>query len=266
MRKSGIALGLAVAMCAFGVVAAPALAFGKFYASIKGKTLSETEPGLVKGRGEVARLRLGPYTLECKKVRTKGKVTSEGPSESFFQEVSLSGCITWTGPGKGSGIEEGKRTHITLAMEFLSNFAARVGEGESEYRIAKPSEVEFGFRNSKCRVVVPEQSVPMKQRAGVEYEAAVPETEEQLLEAPRLIEKYGEYRKRLAFELNLKHLKTKIKPNALCRYKGKTGEEPEPEDEGKYNAETGYVEFFQGLFLGNLEHIELKGGNVWFEE
>jgi hypothetical protein len=259
MRKSRIALGLVAAVCVYGVVTAPALAFGKFYASIKGQTLSEETPGIAKGHGEVSRLKIGPYKMECKRVKSKGKVTSEGPSESFFTEVTVSGCETVSKPEGGSGIEEIKRANFTLAMEFLSNFSARVGEGESEIKIVKPSQVEFKASDSKCVVIVPEQSLPLKQKAGVEYEAALPETEEELLERPGAIEKYGEFRKRLAFTIDLKHLKTKIQPNSKCRYK-------EESEEGKYNPETGFVEFPGGVFEGDLEEVTLKNGNLWFEE
>ena len=99
----------------------------------------------------------------------------------------------------------------------------------------------------------------MKQKEGAEYEAALPETEEEFPEKPKEIEKFGEFRKRLAFAINLKHLKTKIKPNAKCRYS-------EESEEGKYNPETGYVEFRQGIFEGDLERVTLNNGNLWFAE
>jgi hypothetical protein len=262
MRKSGIALalGLVAAVCAYGVVAAPALAFGKFYASIKGQTL-ETEPGTAKGHGEVERLKLGPYKIECKRVKDKGKVDSEGPSESFFTEVKVSGCETVTKPGGGSGIEEIKHLNVTLAMEFLSNFSAKVGEGESEVKIVHPSAVEFKASDSKCVVVIPAQSLPLKQKEGVEYEAAVPETEVEgpFVEGTGKYAQFGEFRKRLAFAIDLKKLKTEIEPNSKCRYH-------EESEEGKFNPETGFVEFGSGIFEGDLEDITLKNGSVWFEE
>jgi hypothetical protein len=268
MRKSGMALGLVVAMCAFGVFAAPALAFGKFYAEIKGKTISEAEPGTTKGAGTVEKLRLGPYNIECPalgphgghNIRSKSKIVSNEPSESFFQEVEFKKCTTVSKPVEGGGIEEVKEMrHLTLGMEFLSNFSGKVGEGESEIRIKKPSSVEFNASGSKCVVVIPEQSIPLHAQPNKEYEAAVPETEEEELTNPKAVEKYGEFRKRLAFAIDLKRLKSEIKPNAKCRYN-------EESEEGKFNPETGYVEWGYGSFEGTLEAITLKEGNVWFEE
>jgi hypothetical protein len=269
MRKSGVALGLAVAMCAFGVATAPALAFGKFYASIKGRTVSEAEPGIATGHGQATALRIGPYKLECDRVRNKGKVISEGPSESFFTEVTFLGCYT-----RGSSVLG--LIHFTLAMEFLSKFSAKAGEGESEVRITEPSEVlvtqcgaggcgiegspseaSFETSDSECVVVIPEQSLRLTQEAGAGYEAALPETEEELLEKPRQIEKYGQVRKRLAFTIDVKKLKTEIKPSRKCRLEG---------EEGKFNPETGYVEFRGGIFEGGLQEVTLKRGNLWFEE
>ena len=262
MRKTRIALGFVVAVCALGVVAAPALAFGKFYASIKGQTISEENPGTAKGHGEVQRLKLGPYVLEeCKELKDKGKVISEGPSESFFTEVSFR-CKAKSSPkGTGSGIEEIKKVHFILAMEFLSNFSAKYGEGESEVRVKKPSSVSFKASNSKCVVVIPAQSWPLKQKPGEEYEAALPETQEEgpFAEGSSKFGRFGEFRKRLNFTIFLKSIKTEIEPNAKCRYQ-------EGSEEGKYNPETGKVNFPRGYFEGDLEGITLNNGSVWFEE
>lgn len=262
MRKSRIALGLVVAACAFGVVAAPALAFGKFHASIKGQTLSEGTPGTVKGRGEVERFVIGPYMVKCPRgIKAQGNVISE-EFESFFTEITFGTCEARSKPEGGSGgkIREVKKVHFKLAMEFLSNYSAAAGEGESEIRIKYPSEVSFKAGGSQCIVIIPAQSIPLKQKPDVEYESAVPETEEELLEGRHAIEKYGEYRKWLDFEIDLKRLRAKLKPNSKCVY-----EEEEP-GEGKYNPETGYVEWSYGVFEGDLEEMKLKKGNVWFEE
>jgi hypothetical protein len=260
MRKTGVALAVAVASCAFGVVAAPALAFGTFRASIKGQTL-ETEPGVAKGHGEVEGLRLGPYTIECPKpVKATSKVNWE-QNEAFFTELAFKECETVTKPKEGRGIEEIKKLHLTLAVEFLSNFAAKIGEGEGEVRIKNESSVTFKAGSSKCVVIIPAQSLPFKQKEGVEYEAGVPETEEEgpFEAGTHKFEKYGEFRKRLAFAIDLRRIKTKVEPNSRCRYDNES-------EEGKYNPETGYVEFGGGHFEGTLEEVTLANGSVWFEE
>lgn len=262
MRKSGMALGLIVAVCAFGVSAASALAFGKFHAEIKGRTISEAEPGSTGFKtGEVEKLHLGPYTIECPKgLKGHGMVASE-ESESFFQEVRFHECITKSKPiGGGEGFEEIKKVNFTLAMEFLSDGSAKAGEGESELRVVKPSVIALKISGTKCVVEVPSQSVPMKPKEGEEYEFAVPETQEEELTNPHAIEKYGPTRDRLGFLIHLdQRLKSRVKPNSRCPYQ-------EESEEGKFNPETGYVEFEHGTFNGSIEGVTLKEGNLRFEE
>jgi hypothetical protein len=254
MRKSRVALGIVVAVCAFGVVAAPALGFGKFYA---------TGTGTTKGYGEVETLKVGPYKITCERlIRAKGKVTSTEPAESFFTEVKFHGCETVSKPAGGSGIEEIKKVGFKIGMEFLSNFTAKVGEGESEAVIKPGSEVSIKAHQSSCVVVIPEQRLPLKQKEGVEYEAAVPETE--VVDGPfepgtGKYEKFGEYRTALDFTINLKKIRSYITPSAKCRY-------DEESQEGKFNPETGNVEFGGGIFEGDLEEITLAGGSISFEE
>jgi hypothetical protein len=253
MSKSKTALGLAVAVCAFGVVAAPALAFGKFYASTTGTT---------KGTGEAETLKVGPYKITCEKpIKAKGQVTSTAPAESFFTEVKFEGCETVVKPAGNSGIEELKKVGLKLGMEFLSNYSAKVGEGESEAVIRPASEVTFKAHGGKCTVVIPEQRLPLKQTEGTEYEAAVPETVDlagPFEEGTRQFEKYGEFRTGLSFEINLKKIRSYVTPNDKCRYK-------EESQEGKFNPETGNVEFNGGRFEGDLEEIALHGGDLSFE-
>jgi hypothetical protein len=251
MSKSKTALGLAVAVCAFGVVATPALAFGKFHAEIPGRTISESEPGTAKAsEGEVEFLKVGPYRMEgCTGLGAKSKVIAE-ESESFYLELKFRGCEAVSKP-KGSNIEEIKKVSFNLGMEVLSNYSAKVGEGESEARIVEPSSVSFKAHQSKCVVVIPSQSLPLKQKEGVEYEAAVPETEEGVRHA-------GPFRY-LNFEINLRKLRSYITPNDKCRYK-------EESEEGKFNPETGNVEFNGGIFEGFLGEVKLnEGGSLWFE-
>jgi hypothetical protein len=107
--------------------------------------------------------------------------------------------------------------------------------------------------------VIPVQSLRLKQEAGAKYEAAVPETEEELLKKPKQIEDFGEVRKRLAFAIDLQKLKSYFVPNSKCMYK-------ESEEGGKFNPETGRFEFNNGIWEGGLQGVTLKDGNLWFEE
>ncbi len=254
MRNLRMAFGLVVAVCAFGVVAAPALAFGKFYALTTGPA---------KGKGEAETLKLGPYKITCEQpIKAKGQVTSTEPAESFFTEVRFRDCETVVKPEGGTGIEEVKKIGLKLGMEFLSNYSAKVGEGESEAVIKPASEVSFEAHGGKCTVYIPEQRLPLKQKEGVEYEAAVPETE--TIAGPFEVgtgkyEKFGEFRTALSFTVDLKKIRSYITPSEKCRYE-------EESEEGKYNPETGNVEFTGGKFEGSLEEITLKNGSLSFEE
>ena len=137
MRKTRMAFGLVVAVCAFGVVAAPALAFGKFYASIKGQTISEENPGTAKGRRS-GTLKLGPYHIRVKSVSDKGKVISEesrivlhGSPRVEVHSVDRTGRRL----GHRRNPPRALRPGDGISFELFRT----VGEGESEIRIVKPA-------------------------------------------------------------------------------------------------------------------------------
>jgi hypothetical protein len=146
MRRTRIAIILALSLLTVGALASPALAvkekpvFGKFKASVAGS---------VKGKGEAGEMVLGPYRFEeCEKeLASTGSVTL-GESETFFQEVKFHKCIATRNPG--GGLEEKVSASFTLGMEFHSNGSLKLG----------PASVTFGPTDSTCEVTIPPQWVP----------------------------------------------------------------------------------------------------------
>lgn len=264
MRRVRIIVGLAAAACALAVFATPTFAatFGNFAAHISGQTISPGTPAEAKGHGEASEIQLGQYKISCEKeIKSKGKVTAEHSSE-FFQEMRFSKCKTLnsgTGP-----IGESKNVHFKLLMTFKSNGSTEFGP-ESEVEVAK-TEVAFKASGSSCIVTIPQQDVPKgaEKHPEKEWEAASYSTEKEAVEGKRNLEKFPSgFQEKLDISMELKGIHTLVKLTPSCTYKGKEG--PGGTEEGKYNPETGDVEFTNGKLEAELEEITIKGGDLGFE-
>jgi len=274
MRRVRVVLGLAVAVCAFGVLVAPAVAkkevgnktkepviFGKFTASIPGGTISPTAKAVATGHGEVTEINLangGLVIRKClKPVKSKGEVESES-SETFFQNIKFSKCRAVKGFNKGGGIEEPPIATFTLGIEFHSNKSGVVGEGEGEIKIKEDSSVSIPVAHKGiCTVVVPEQIVPAKaeKKPEAEYESVSYETEKE----PAKIKKFPSgFQEKLNIEIEFSKVVTYVKPNEFCHPGGKLVEEKE-------SPWFGYVESRNGKMALELEEITIKNGNLGFE-
>lgn len=242
MRRTSIVAALAVALCALGVLASPALAakekpvFGKFKASAA---------GTAKGIGEADEMSLGPYKFEeCEKeLKSTGAVTM-GESETFFQEVKFAHCQTSRKlPGS---LEEVIFTSFTLGMEFHSNGSLKLG----------PTAVSFKANNSECEITIPAQWVPaIAETKGEEkgFEDAEFSTETEPLEGGQE-KKFGPFRERLDIDWELKGIVTTVKPTPTCKYNG------------SHLNEAGEAEFGGGKMEGELEEVTLNTGNLSFIE
>jgi hypothetical protein len=247
-------VGLVAAVCAFGALSAPAFAkieepkeHGKFKATVTGKA---------KGHGEAGEMKIGPYTFPTgctKELKSKGEVAA-GESETFYQTVQFKNCISKR--NLGGGIEEPVPVGFTLGMEFKSNGTAEFGEPGTV--TIKQASVKFKGRKSFCEVTIPTQTIPRKaeKKPEEEFEAFSYSTEKEKLTAKGAIKKYGEFRERLDIEWEFRKLLASVKITPDCTYnKG---------EEGKFNEETGEVDFGTGRMEGELEEITLKGGNLSF--
>jgi hypothetical protein len=271
-----------VAVCALGAFAAPALAakekppviFGKFKANILGKTISPSEPASTKGHGSVSAMRLGPYTFTGRKLpgekfgpicekelKSTGMVDSES-SDTFLQYIKFNKCIAYR--KLGAGVEEEVKVHFKLGIEYHSNFSAVLGEPETSEVMIKPgSTVSFKGRKSFCVVTIPQQYIPIQAQAKPEkeYEAASYSTETETLEGSKA-KKYKEgIEEKLNIEMEFKKIETYIQTTPECVY----NKENNGGNEGKYNKDTGRIEFDNGNLEAELEEITLKHGSIGFE-
>lgn len=287
MRRVRVVLGFAAVVCAFGALAAPAFAkkehpkvqFGKFIASIPGKTISEAEPATASGHGEVLEGPSGPGIVlgggaleieECTKaLKGTAKVVSE-KSETFLMDVTFKNCyaISYTGVNKEFRSKT-KLPTFTIAMEFHSNGSAVVGEEEpGTVKIKENSTVVIPTPSKKapCEVTIPEQTIPTKAKLKPEeeWEAAFYTTEKETVEGKKKLEEFplGFYDK-LDIETEFSKVATWIKPNEDCVYVH--GEE------GHYDNEVespgyGYVTYAKGNLDIEVEEITIKHGSLGFEE
>jgi len=273
MRRIRIAVGLASAVCAFGVLAAPALAkketkevvFGKFTASIPGGTISPSEPATASGHGEVTSLNLAKGALaisSCNKpLKSTGKVESES-SNTFLQNITFSQCYSKDAVNH-EVVEERKVKTFRLAIEFHSNHSAVAGESApSEVKVVSPSTVTIPVaKGAACVVVIPAQTIPTKaeRKPELEYEAASYETEK---EEAKIKKFPSGFREKLDIEMEFNKVESWLKPAPHCTYGGGT--------EGRYDNEEGtpaygYVVYNNGTLDAELEEISIKNGNVGFE-
>jgi hypothetical protein len=268
MRSLRITIGLAAAACVFAICAAPTFAaakeklfFGEFTASIAGKTISEAEPAVTKGHGEVSEFRLGPWEITCEsELKSKGKVTAER-SESFFTELSFKGCTTNQKVGKG-GVEETKKLKFSkgIDFEFHANGSANVGKSESEVKILNPTSVTVKAAGDKCKLVIPAQTIPIQAEKNPEkeFESAEYGTETESVEKSQLKKFPSGIRERLNIFMEFKKILTEVPVEpGKCIYS--------KEPEGKFNPETKTVEFTNGVLEAELEEIEVKGGELGFD-
>jgi hypothetical protein len=273
MRSVRATLGLAVLLCVFGTVAAPAFAkkakppvvFGKFIASYPGgKAISPTEEATAKGHGELDSLNLANGALrieECEDVKSTGAVDEES-SEGFFQKVTFKHCLAQVSLNKGI-TEYLKVPPFTLALEFRSNKSVELGEGaENELEIVRPSTVSVPVgKKSPCRVTIPAQTAPKKAegKPGKEYGAAGYETE---MEAASTKKFPSGIQEKLDIGMEFSKLEAWVKPNEHCVYSA--GEEG-AFDSTPGTPAYGYVVYSGGTLEAELEEITIKNGDLGFE-
>jgi hypothetical protein len=270
MRRVRIVVGLAAAVCAFSVLAAPALAkkveekatFGKFTANIPGRTISPSEPAATKGVGSLTEINLahnGLVVREClKPIKSEGQVDSES-SETFYQGVTFAKCLAEKVFNSNGGKEARKIGTFMLDFEFHSNKSAVLGEGaENELEIKKESALSIPVGKGACTVVVPAQTVPVKaaKKPNQEYEAVAYGTEKE----PANIKKFPTgFQEKLNIELELTKIITYVKPMPpYCEPAGSPVEDPA----SPWN---GYVRNNDGTIEMEIEEITIKHGNVGFE-
>jgi hypothetical protein len=172
MRRVRILVGLATALCAFGVLAGPALAkrhkenpkhfYGEFTASALGKTFSETEPGVTAGLGEIEKLELAQLKITCpREVRTAGSVTS-ARSMTYTTSVSFRKGKCRAVRVEGKTVEEPKVSFSKpLVIKYQASGAATFESAEAE--IVTAAALRFKVKGGTCTVTVPGgQTFPLR--------------------------------------------------------------------------------------------------------
>jgi hypothetical protein len=306
MRRLRVVLGLAAAVCAFGALTAPAFAkeklvFGKFVASIVGKTISKATPAAVvenrEDEAEVTGLTIGPYRFgvvnekaeanyeePCEKApKVTGKVFEES-SQSLLTEVDFRQCVSSNPDGT---VDPWRATSFKLAIRFQANESAELGTTEGGLEILESPVQKIKGVASQCLVEVPQQFVPGAAEKKEEkfYEAAeyTPESEEveNWEKSKKLKEEFPTgIQDRLEIETTekFKGIRSLVdtaptgKPNKGCPVKKgeentKVITEKEIEVEGKMVPNPYYLwtEFTNGKIQMNAEGLEIKGGQLTFE-
>jgi hypothetical protein len=256
-------VGFVAVLCAFGTLAAPALAkkvhtkpprvLGKFVANFpSGKAINESSPVTDKGIGSVERIELaeGAITIgdeRCKKIKSSGSVNWER-SDTIIQVIKFQGCKGTTDVGTSKNVKEQlKLPNFKIAFEFHSNGFAESGEGEtSSVNIQKTSVFVKASKGSPCTIEIPAQTIPVKatKKPENEFEAASYETEE----IPAKIKKFPKgFQEKLDIEMEFKKVIANVLPSALC------------------SVGPGFKNN-KGIINAELEEITIKNGNLGFRD
>jgi len=263
-----MAVGLVAALCAFGTLAAPALAkkpkrppavFGKFVASLaSGAPITTENPVTASGHGELAHLSLlegGLVIDKCsKELKSRGKVDA-ARSETFLQDITFSKCFASIKLGKSGFTKDEKIHNFTLGVEFHSNQSVVIGESEeSEVTIKPGTFVSIPVGKGTCVARVPEQTVPVKAKTKEKlFSAASYATE---IEEPVSKKKFpAGFQEKLNIEMTFTKIKSEMKPTPTCTFEG---------EESELNGE-GYAVFHKGDLEAELEEITIKHGDLGFE-
>jgi len=165
MRHRRKSIGLVVAVCAFALIATPALAH-EFTASKEGKTHGAVESEQL--------FKFGPFKIVCEKASAKG-LAAAGGSSTYATAVKFSKCGTLVKFGSGNH-ETKLGTHwlTPLSIEYHANGFVETGNGELEEVEGKAVisggsaelKVNTGktleLEKSECNISWPEQTIPLK--------------------------------------------------------------------------------------------------------
>jgi len=277
MKSLRMTVGLAAAACLLAVSATPAFAskekpkvyFGHFLASVFGQTISPANTVVAKGKGEVDELRIGPLAMECETpsgytLSAKAEVESER-SSTFSPVVKINGCRTHLKFGKGGNFEPAKVSFGKgIKMQFQANGSAELGNPAGEVKILETAPVQVKVAGHKCKLFIPAQTVPVQAEKNPEkeYEVAEYGTEKEEVE-PKLIKKYPSgFKERLEVSWEMKKIRSYVPVEpGKCEYEKGTEGKYQPAEEGLPER----VEYTNGVFEGELEEVEIKGGELSFD-
>jgi hypothetical protein len=253
-------LGLSLALCACGVLAASAFAakeptiFGEFTANIPGGTISEATPATFKSKeGSVSELKLAATPITCERLGAKGTVTAER-SSTLLATLTLSKCFY---VDKEPGGRIVKHTlHIKLPVAFHSNGSSELG-GEVNEEIG-PTSIGVKSSHTPCVITIPQQQVPVKVKPeGSEDATYTPEFAEAI--GKKNEELFPKGKEQLEIVVEFKNIQTTVQTApGKCEYV--------KEESSKFNKETGVIEYGGGKLDAELDEVNISKGNIGFEE
>ncbi len=167
MRHVKTVLGLAVAVCAFGVTAVPAMAHQFVAGKETGKPISEEFPAKTAGKqvGEQA-FKFGGLKITCEQVHAKGTLT-QTEFNSFATAVKFALCTTEVkfGAKEVGHLKTSFNKGLPVTFVYHQNGFVEVGseteEEEGEVKISG-GEANFQISGLKCLVTWPAQTIPIK--------------------------------------------------------------------------------------------------------
>ena len=182
MRHLRITLGLALTLCTFAIVVAPALAKPVFKASKEGPAYSEAEPGTLKGLALTGQeFNFTGLVVKCPKASVTGNVTWEF-SKTLANLTKFVACSTILKGGPGKELLIATNFKTPWAFVYHANGFAEFGtEFEGEVEISGGQiEMKITGARGKCVIGIPPQTIPIaavKKPEG-EYSASEYGTEE----------------------------------------------------------------------------------------
>jgi hypothetical protein len=260
MRRVSTIIGLAVAVCAFGMLATSAFAaltptvFGEFTASIPGSTISPASPAKFASKeAESEELKLAGTPIECERLKGSGETTAER-SSSLTILMKFSKC-TYTDKEPGGRIVKHK-LGFKLPVTFHSNGSAELG-GEVSEEVG-PASVGIKSSDTPCVITIPQQQVPIKVKPEG-AEAAEYSSEFESVEGKKKEELFPLGQERLEVDMEFKNIQTTVHTEpGKCEYS--------KEEASKFNKETSNIEYGGGILEAELDEINIKKGNIGFEE
>lgn len=171
MRHQRTLVALIATICAFALAATPALAH----------EFTATKAGKISGKVESEqKFKFGPFKITCEKATAKGAVVAGG-STTFATAIKFGTCTT-EGKIGPKVIKLPTRFLTALAIEYHANgFVESGSELEGEAVLAGGSAelkvytgVTEEHEKSRCNIVWPEQTIPLKaeKKPEGEYSAA----------------------------------------------------------------------------------------------
>ncbi len=260
MRRARMAFGLAIAVCALGAMAVPALAH-EFVASKYKHTISPGEPVKTAGKSPeeeegIQTFKFGKYNIKCAKAISKG-VFEEPTQKIFTTTLKFSRCGYY--PIVKNEVHFAASMPKGITMKFIVNGAVGIegnGEGEEEeYGVNKIEVLETAatvkIPSAKfCTINIPTQQLPVasvKKPEG-EYSDAIYSNLPVPIENPTMGQLKvwpGGIKHKVIFAISLKAMKFKFAEESQCG-----------EDEEK-------TEYSAGTYSGTLIQ-EVPGGNLEF--